>query len=118
MDADSQFFDRVLRLNVFCEREGEAFRVHVDPASVPPYLRACLDMHGEAFPVFLDLEELERYVREAGGTLLCRTTRFGSQELDATAPAADALGRFLVTAISSGVRPPREQAAREPRRND
>jgi hypothetical protein len=95
-----------LRLNVLCEREGKAFRVHVDPAFVPPYLRTCLDVHGEAFPVLLDLEELSRCQNEAPGTIEERRTRLGSLELIGRSGGTDALARFLVTSIASGVRRP------------
>lgn len=108
MDERSHTGGREPRLNVLCEREGKVFRVHVDPAFVPPYLCTCLDVHGEAFPVLVDLEELSRCQNEAPGTIEERRTRLGSLELIGSGGGADALARFLVTSIASGVRRPNQ----------
>jgi hypothetical protein len=92
------------RLSVFCERDGSAFRLHVDPRWVPSYLTSCLDVHGEAFPVWLDFDDLQRRTEEAGATLESRKTQFGSVALLAEDGAADLLAQWLVTAMASGVR--------------
>lgn len=92
-------------LNVFCMKEGDAWRVHLAPRSIPPDLERLFDQHGEAYPVLLDWEDLERQMRAAGAEYQTHVSRAGSVELTAEgAPAAAALGRWLAGALASGFR--------------
>ncbi len=79
--------------------------MHVQPAWVPEYLEPFFDVHGEAYPVLLDLDDLGRHMTEAGESYDERRTRLGGVELTADGPAAEAMGVWLVTAMSSGLRP-------------
>ena|SRR5689334_3789717 len=93
------------RLSAFCEREGIAWRVHVHPARLPDYLESCFDEHGEAFPVFLDFDELARRVTNVQGAYDKRESRLGGVGLEAEGPAAESVAGWLLTSIASGVRP-------------
>jgi len=53
-------------LNLFCAQEDEAWRVHVSPLWIPQYLASSFDRHGEAFPVLLDFEDLDRQMKRYG----------------------------------------------------
>ena len=96
-------------LNVFCVKEGagdaEAFRVHISPLFIPSYLSSCFDRHHEAYPVFLDLEDLERQMERHGAAYDKRISVHGDVELTAVGRAAHALGEWLATAFASGMRP-------------
>jgi hypothetical protein len=104
--ANAAFDGRPVVLNLFCMPEGDAFRVHVAPRWIPRYLHPVLDRNGEAFPVLLDWEDLERCMAENHVTIQKRVSRAGSVELTARGPAAQALGVWLATALASGVRAP------------
>ena len=91
-------------LNVFCSPQGEAWRVYVDPAFVPRMLRACLDEHGEAYPVDFDLQDLERYMEQRGVELEKRLSTLGCVELTARDVAAFELATWLSNMFASGVR--------------
>jgi hypothetical protein len=93
-----------LLLNALCEREREVWRVHVHPAGLPEALEAAFDEHGEAFPVLLDFEELERQLARQGEACEKRATRLGSVELSARAGAANTVAAWLLGSLASGFR--------------
>jgi hypothetical protein len=92
-------------LNLFCSLEGEAWRVHVRPTRLPRYLQQCFDEHGEAFPVLLDFDDLDRHMDANQASFEKRVARTGGVELRAQGEAAAALAVWLSTAFASGVRP-------------
>jgi hypothetical protein len=92
-------------LNLFCTKEGDAFRVYLRPAWVPRYLRQCLDENGEAYPVQLDFDDLDEHMTRHGAGYEKRPTRLGGVELTARGDAATHLAVWLSTAFASGVRP-------------
>ncbi|HEX9618809.1 MAG TPA: hypothetical protein VF989_01670 [Polyangiaceae bacterium] len=96
--------ERVPNLDVFCSPEGGAFRVYVRASGVPRHLARSLDIHGEAYPVVLDFQDLDRYMKEKALELVKRPSAAGGVQLVASGDAAAALSVWLSTAISSGVR--------------
>lgn len=97
--------DSAIHLNLFCQVEGDAWRVHTRPTWLPRYLHQCFDRHGEAYPVYLDFEDLDRRMDAAGATHEKRVARTGSVELTARGQAALVLAAWLSTAFASGIRP-------------
>lgn len=93
------------RMNLFCAEEKEAFRVHLSPLWLPEYLEPFFDRHGEAYPVSLDFDDLDRHMQEARAELVRKHTRLGGVELSAEGAAAEALSTWLLTAMASGMRP-------------
>lgn len=94
-------------LELYCARQGDAFRVYLFPGSAPPqYLRACFDERGEAYPVFLDLEDLERVAGRAAAELEITKSSVGGVALCARGSAVAALSVWLSNAFASGVRGP------------
>jgi hypothetical protein len=92
-------------LNVFCMKEGDAWRVHVAPDWMPPELERLFDYNGEAYPVLLDWEDLERHMETASAQYEVHFSCAGSVELTAHgAEAAATLARWFATALSSGIR--------------
>ena len=92
-------------LNLFCLQEDEAWRVHVRPAWVPSYLRPVFDENGEAYPVFLDFDDLDRHMAASQASFEKRVSApTGAVELTARGEAATALAVWLSTAFASGVR--------------
>ena len=71
-------------LNLFCQIEDDAWRVHTRPTWLPRYLHQCFDRYGEAYPVYLDFEDLDRRMQAAGAQYEKRTARTGSVELIAS----------------------------------
>jgi hypothetical protein len=94
-----------LRVNAFCEREHDYWRVHVHPAGLPDYLASALDDHGEAFPLLLDFDDLDRQLGPVASQCQRHPTRLGSVELDASGDAAEAVAAWLLTSMASGFRP-------------
>jgi hypothetical protein len=101
----SEAVDSGVVLNLFCSREGEASRVYVRPGWLPRHLHQCLDDHGEAYPVELDFDDLERHMHSNGATYEKKTSSAGGVELTARARSANILAVWLATALASGVRP-------------
>jgi hypothetical protein len=92
-------------LNVFCMKEGDAWRVHIAPDWMPRELERLFDYNGEAYPVLLDWEDLERNMEAASAQYEVHISHAGSVELTAQgAQAAETLARWFATALSSGVR--------------
>ncbi len=92
-------------LNVFCSPSPNGWRVHLDPAWAPAFLMHCFDKNYEAFPVSIDLEDLDRYMGYHSATYQKRIAVSGGVELTATGEAADALAAWLSTAFATGFRP-------------
>ena len=92
-------------LSLYCSPMGEAWRVHVRPGWLPSYLRPYFDLHGEAYPVFVDFEDLARHMESNAAQFEKRVNRAGGVELLARGEAAEALAVWLSTAFSTGVRP-------------
>lgn len=101
-------------LNVFCCREGDCWRVHAERQLLPASLLACFDRHGEAFPAFLDFNDLQRFMAARGLAYDERVANTGGVELTARGAAATALAQWLSTMFASGVRgdEPRTTSAR------
>jgi hypothetical protein len=96
---------REIALNVFCSPTPHGWRVHLNPAWAPSYLLHCFDQNLEAYPVEIDLEDLDRYMRYHKAEYEKRVSAFGGTELTARGDAADALAAWLSTAFASGIRP-------------
>jgi hypothetical protein len=92
-------------LNIFCMKEDGAWRVHVGPDWMPPGLERLFDYNGEAYPVLLDWEDLERHMESYSAEYEAHISHAGSVELTARGTgAAEALANWLATALASGVR--------------
>ena len=91
-------------MNVFCSPYKGSWRVHLNPAWVPRYLLRCFDDAYEAYPVQIDLDDLDRYMKYHQADYEKRVSAFGGAELTATGEAADALAAWLSTAFASGER--------------
>ena len=102
--APAEHPDAGIILNLFCVPEGEAWRVHVRPTWLPRYLHDIFDEHGEAFPVFLDLEDLDRHMSSRQAPFEKRVSRIGAVELTAHGESATELAVWLSTAFATGVR--------------
>ena len=96
--------DREFKLNLFCSPLGDAWRIRVWPGWLPPFLRDCFDEEGEASPVFLDMEELEREMKRSGCDYQRRVSRVGGVELTAEGRAAGVLARWLSRSLTSSYR--------------
>ena len=84
--------DASLRLNVFCTRDQDAWRLYVAPGSCPRVLRPLLDQHWEAYPLLLDFDDLAGFVGAAPDSGPDET---GNAELEALAAKRAAEGRLL-----------------------
>ena len=92
-------------LNVFFLKEGDAWRLHLGPESFRPDLERLFDHNGEAYPVLVDWEDLERHMTKRGAEYDAHTSHAGSVELTVRgAVAVEALAEWLATSISSGMR--------------
>jgi hypothetical protein len=87
-------------LNIFCLRGDGAWRLHAVREELPARLREVFDEHGEAFPVALDLDDLDRYLAGHDALVEKRFSVHGSVELTARGTAADVLVEWLVRALS------------------
>ena len=102
--AHAEQTDIELILNLFCVPEKEAWRVYVRPTWLPRYLRDLFDEHGEAFPVFLDFDDLDRHMAAREMPFEKRVSRIGAIELTANGEAATALAVWLSSAFGTGIR--------------
>lgn len=91
-------------LNLFCARSGDAWRLHAAPQGLPLYLRGYFDAHHEAYPVDLDLEDLDRFMVEHDAEYEKRESHVGGIEITARGAAAASLAEWLSNMFSSGVR--------------
>ncbi|MFZ5896854.1 MAG: hypothetical protein ACOY0T_37705 [Myxococcota bacterium] len=90
-----------LFLNLFCSPTKGAWRVHLGPTWLPPYLLRFFDAEGEAYPVFLDFEELDRQVQKHGAVVEKRVAKTGGTELTARGASAKVVANWLATAFAS-----------------
>lgn len=91
-------------LNLFCARSGDAWRLHAAPQGLPLYLRGYFDAHHEAYPVDLDLDDLDRFMGEHGADYERRESHVGGVEITARGGAAARLAEWLSNMFSSTVR--------------
>jgi len=103
-EAHNENPQAALVLNLFCVPTGEVWRVHVRPTWLPRYLHSVFDEHGEAYPVLLDFDDLDRQMASKKQAFEKRVSRMGAVELTAHGDAATALAVWLSTAFASGVR--------------
>lgn len=96
--------NRAFELSIFLARVGDAWRIHVWPGWLPAFLRGYFDEEGEAYPVYLDLEELERKMQSSGVTYQARETSIGGIELAATGASATVMAHWLAQSFNSGRR--------------
>lgn len=95
----------VFKLSLFCGKIGEAWKVMAWPSWLPGFLRNCFDAKGEAFPVYLDLEELDRQMENSGVEYQKIESPIGGVELTAHGAAATVLAVWLSKSFASGVQP-------------
>lgn len=93
-----------LFLQLLCTPEDEAWRLYATPARMPIYLRRCFNEQYEAFPVYLDFEDLDRYMKKRGLEFEKHANDFGDVELTARGRAAMELGVWLSKMFASGIR--------------
>ena len=91
-------------LSLFCARSGDAWRLHAAPQGLPHYLRGFFDAHHEAYPVDLDLEDLDRFMAGHHAEYEKRESRLGGVEITARGTAAGSLAEWLSAMFSSGLR--------------
>lgn len=91
-------------LCLFCGREGDAWRIHVWPGWLPPFLRDVFDEEGEVHPVYVDFDELDRRMKAKGATYERRESPIKGFELSASGAAATVMAHWLAQSISSGRR--------------
>jgi hypothetical protein len=102
--ADSRIPPATPPLNLFVVKEAAGWRVMLRPVGAPEYLLHSFDVHGEAFPMMLDWEDLARRMSNVGPEYETRPTRLGGIELTATGKAVTRLADWVLTAIASGTR--------------
>ena len=91
-------------LDVFCSPSGDAWRVYVRPSWLPGYLARCFDRHGEAFPVYLDLEDLDYQMNSSGVDYQRSVSAAGGVQLLAKGHAATVLAVWLSQCFASDQR--------------
>jgi hypothetical protein len=91
-------------MNVFCSQLSDGWRVYLNPEWVPAYLLRSFDENLEAYPVHIDLDDLDQYMRFHQSEYEKRVSGFGGVELTARGDAAHALAAWLSTAFASGER--------------
>lgn len=96
--------DKPQKLDVLFAPEGDAFRIYVWPTWLPSHLSACLDENGEAYPVYVDIDDLDRRMVAAGTKYEKREIPGGGFGLVAEGPAAAVLMHFLSRMFESGSR--------------
>ena len=91
-------------LSLFCGKVHDAWRVFVWPGWLPGFLRNCFDADGEAYPVYLDIEELDRQMETSGVEYTKIESPIGGYELTAKGDAATVLAVWLSQSFASGKR--------------
>lgn len=91
-------------LDVFCSRASDAWRVYVRPTWLPGYLARCFDRYGEAFPVYLDLEDLDYQMNSSGVEYQRLPSAAGGVQLLAKGHAATVLAVWLSQCFASDQR--------------
>jgi len=90
-----------VELDIYCAKVGDAYRVHVRPTWLPDYLLDCIDEEGEAYPVYLDFEDLDQHMKRSGVEYTKRQAKTGSIQLYARDAAANVVSFWLSRAFSS-----------------
>jgi hypothetical protein len=93
--------EQAFELDIFCSPVGEAWRVYVRPTWLPGYLARCFDRHGEAYPVYLDLEDLDYQMSSSGVSYERRPSTSGGVQLYAKGHAATVLSVWLSQCFAS-----------------
>ncbi len=93
-----------VELDIYCAIVGDAYRVHVRPTWLPDYLLDVFDENYEAFPVYLDFEELDRHMKKSAVEYTKRQAKTGSIQLYARDAAANVMSLWLAQAFASGER--------------
>ena len=91
-------------MNVFCSPLEDGWRVYLNPDWVPGYLLHSFDKNFEAYPVQIDIDDLDQYMKYHQADYERRVSGFGGIELTARGEAAHALAAWLSTAFASGER--------------
>ena len=92
-----------LSLNILCTPHNGAWRIYIRPTKLPKYLVPFFGQHFEAYPGFLDFEELDRRIKKRGLGYEKRVTRLGDVEITADGDSAREVAIWLSTAFTSGV---------------
>jgi len=93
-----------LKLDIFCSPVGEAWRIYVHPTWLPGYLARCFDRHGEAHPVYIDLDDLDYQMSVSGVVYDKLPSAAGGVQLLAKGHAATVLAVWLSQCFASGQR--------------
>ncbi|MGC4070828.1 MAG: hypothetical protein QM784_40365 [Polyangiaceae bacterium] len=93
-----------VEIDIFCAIVGDAYRVHVRPTWLPDHLLDCFDDEGEAFPVYLDFDDLDWHMKKSGVEYTKRLARSGSVQLYARGAAAHVLSTWLSNSFATGER--------------
>jgi hypothetical protein len=93
------------RLDVFCARQQDAWRIYVRRGWLPRYLRQHLDDEGEAFPAHLDFEDLDRHMLEHRAVFERQTSAASGVRLTAKGRSAEALALWLAGMFGTAMRP-------------
>lgn len=93
-----------VELDIYCAIVGDAYRVHVRPTWLPDYLLDAFDENYEAFPVYLDFDDLDHHMKKSGVQYTRRQAKTGSIQLYARDAAANVMSFWLSQALSSGER--------------
>jgi len=93
-----------VELDIFCSRVGDAYRVYVRPTWLPDHLLDCFDDHCEAYPVYLDFEDLELHMKRSGVEYAKQPATPGGVQLYACGAAAEVMSNWLSRSFASSVR--------------
>lgn len=104
MSAPDNNNEKGVGISLFCTQQDEAWHLYAKPSWMPAYLRRCFDQHYEAFPVYLDFEDLDRYMAKRSLTFDKHVNKRGDVELAASGPAAVELAVWLSAAFATGFR--------------
>lgn len=102
--TDNKAGEENLFLELLCTPEDEAWRLYATPTRMPVYLRRCFNEQYEAFPVYLDFEDLDRYMKKRGLDVEKHANDFGDVELKARGRAAMELAVWLSKMFASVIR--------------
>jgi hypothetical protein len=92
-------------LDIFCDKgKDDAWRIYAWPGWLPGFLRNCFDKNWEAYPVYIDLEELDRQMESSDAEYEKTFSTNGSVQLKATGLAATVLAVWLSQSFASGQR--------------
>lgn len=96
--------EKAHKLKLLCAPEGEAYRLYIWPTWLPDSVAKCLDSYGEAYPVYLDLEELDRQMKASRVEYTKSETIDRGIHIDAEGPAAVVLTLWLANMLQSCTR--------------